>query len=154
MSRPTNVQVSLSVGDGDENPSIAGDATTNLDLVVTATGPSPESGQVIVRVSSNEGATVDISVAVQVITLVPHLIADTARLEAGVLRGQQTPSLLKSPTTAAWIQDRFTLDCLQSLPGLTPLHDKSRQCRRGRCPGRAPTVAPRDLPLGDYQDRW
>ncbi len=85
VSKPSNVTATLSLN---TNP-LAGDGTNMLGYAITANDASTTGGTVLIRVTSAEGATVDIPFAITVQALHPVLVSNPNTLYAGMIRGKQ-----------------------------------------------------------------
>lgn len=86
VSAPAGLNVTAKLAGGD---TIAGGVKASLSYTVApATGTAY--GNVLLRVDSTEGASVDVTLAVSVEPLRPRLAATPARLVAGMARGRQS----------------------------------------------------------------
>ena len=86
LSKPAGLDVGASVAGGG---TLAGGATTTLSYTVLPT-TAQAYGNVTLRVTSAQGASVDVTLAVSVEPLRPRLVATPASLVAGMARGRQT----------------------------------------------------------------
>jgi hypothetical protein len=85
LSKPANVTVDLILNTN----VLTGNATNMLGYTVTANDASTTGGTVLARVTSAEGASVDIPFQVTVQALRPVLVATPNTLYAGMARGKQ-----------------------------------------------------------------
>ncbi len=90
VGAPSNVSVSLTLGDGSPDQTLAGDGTLTLSYLAGATDTSTPSGSFTIEVTSHEGATVDIPVTFAVIAELPDVVASPSSLQAGMITGSQT----------------------------------------------------------------
>ncbi|HEY9172468.1 MAG TPA: CARDB domain-containing protein, partial [Verrucomicrobiae bacterium] len=86
VDQPANLTVALSVDNGRALP---GSGTITLGYTITANDASLLSGMVNARVTSAEGATVNVPLYVTVEPLRARLVADPDSLRAGLTRGRQ-----------------------------------------------------------------
>jgi hypothetical protein len=147
LEKPDNLTVQTALG----SPTLPGVSEVPLDYTVTAADASIPGGLVKLRVTSTEGAAVDLLWGVTVEALRPKLVARPAALQAGVLRGRprtlefsvaneggrETGPLNVALPNVPWI----SLATVNPLPSLRP--------------GESSVVAllltpPADLPLGIY----
>jgi hypothetical protein len=84
-SKPANLDVTISL----QTNAMAGLATNFLSYGITALNPSLVQGLVRLRVTSGEGASVEIPINVRVEALRPRLVASPQQLNTGVKRGGQ-----------------------------------------------------------------
>jgi hypothetical protein len=87
---PSNVDVSVTLGNGSSGQGLAAGGTIGLTYSATASGTSTPSGTFTIVVTSAEGATVDIPVGFNVIADVPDVVASPSSLQAGMIIGSQT----------------------------------------------------------------
>jgi hypothetical protein len=126
-------------------------AGANLQIGVTVLNPSVLQSAVVIRVTSAEGATADLTIFVRVQPLLPQLSSSPVSLSAAMLRGTQTPVAFTLSNKGG--VPTGPLDVL--LPGLPWLSLAS--------PSQLPPLAPgsntvitlllhpaSDLPFGDY----
>ncbi|MCX6924831.1 MAG: putative Ig domain-containing protein [Verrucomicrobia bacterium] len=85
MSKPNDLGATVTLSAG----TLSGSGTVNLDYSLTAPGPAA-AGPVQVRITSAEGAVVDIPFVVNVQELRPRLVATPSSLLAGMVRGGQS----------------------------------------------------------------
>ncbi len=90
LSKPDNLQVSTILGNGSNLPTLAGDSSIPLQVSISSLNDSILNGTVQLRITSLEGAVVDIPIQVEVISRIARLIADPGTMLAGMRRGQQT----------------------------------------------------------------
>jgi hypothetical protein len=83
--KPANLTVTLTL----QTNVLAGLATTQLSYGISAADVSVVQGQVLARLTSAEGAVLEVPISVRVDQLVPKLTAIPARLETGMKRGVQ-----------------------------------------------------------------
>ncbi|MBN2473427.1 MAG: Ig-like domain-containing protein [Pirellulales bacterium] len=86
IDAPTNLEVTATLTGGDL---LTGSGTLPLDYEITAADASVAQATVILRVSSAEGASLDVPVDVTVRELRSRLTTDAAPLRAAMLRGEQ-----------------------------------------------------------------
>ncbi len=94
QSQPANIQATVALfplpgGEGGPATNLLGLATNYLRYVISAQDTSLPQGTVLVRITSAQGATLDIPLAVTVKSLVPRLVSDPAELVTGMKRGAQ-----------------------------------------------------------------
>ena len=65
-------------------------ATSLLTYTLSATGTTTLTGQIVLHVTSTEGAVLDIPLTVTIVPATAHLIANTDPLRAGMVVGRQT----------------------------------------------------------------
>jgi hypothetical protein len=80
-----NVDLSLDVPE-----TLPGDGSVKLTYALTAQDASLRRGLVRFRLDSDEGASQEVAVMIDVVPLVPQLLANPGFLSAGMLRGEQT----------------------------------------------------------------
>ncbi|MCY2963358.1 MAG: Ig-like domain-containing protein, partial [Planctomycetota bacterium] len=85
----TNVTVTPVLGDGGTHQSLPGSGTLTLAWSLAAIDASLSSGTVLLRLTSAEGATLDVPIRVSVEQLLPRLESSLARIETSVVRGDQ-----------------------------------------------------------------
>ncbi len=150
VSQPDDLIVLPELGDGTANPTLAAGAEIPLSVAAMAMGTGG-SGNLILRVTSAEGASIDIPITVNVIALVPHLVADPAQLQFGMLRGQQTIVSFTATNDGGAETGQLTLDLPSVFPWLTSATNQIPSIQPG---GTAEVVLqllpPADLPLLDY----
>ena len=83
-----NLHVTASLTD--KATELAEMGTVDLDFTLEANDASQRSGEITLRITSNEAPTVDIPVRFNVVPLVARLVADTERLAMSMLVGNQT----------------------------------------------------------------
>jgi autotransporter-associated beta strand protein len=86
LGAPANLNVSVALP---ADPTLGGLETKTLTLTVTAADATVTSAALTLRLTTAEGATLDVPVAVEIVALRSQLVADVGRLDAAVLRGQQ-----------------------------------------------------------------
>ena len=147
LEKPANLTVETTLG----ATTLPGVAEVPLDYTVRATDASLPGGLVRLRVSSREGAAVEIAWGVTVEALRPKLVARPAALQAGVLRGKsrtleftvaneggrETGPLNIGLPNVPWM----TLASVNPLPSLPPGASNVVTLR---------LAPPADLPLGIY----
>ena len=98
VDQAANLQVAVALfplpggagqGEGGPATNLLGLATNYLRYDITAQDPSLPQGTVSVRITSAEGATLDIPISVTVQSLVPRLVSDPPELVTGMKRGAQ-----------------------------------------------------------------
>lgn len=87
LDSPANLSIDLTVGDGSPDPGVGPQGVWLLHYAIAATDASVTDGTILLRLSSAEGAVLDLPVGVSVRSLRSRLIADPQPLLAGVLRG-------------------------------------------------------------------
>jgi len=90
VGAPSNLDVTLTLGDGTPNQGLAGSGTLTLGYNASATDLSTPSGSFTIDVTSAEGATVDIPVSFTVIAQEPDVVASPSNLQAGMIPANQT----------------------------------------------------------------
>jgi hypothetical protein len=90
VSKPSNVNVVASILGGNLPNQLPGDAGTALAFSLSATDASTASGTVLLRITSDEGASVDVPLNVTVQALRPSLSVDPSSLVSAMRRGGQT----------------------------------------------------------------
>ncbi|MCC5806719.1 MAG: carboxypeptidase regulatory-like domain-containing protein [Opitutales bacterium] len=89
LDEPENLALDLTIGDGSPDPSVGPLGVWVLHYTATALDASITEGTATLRLSSAEGAVLDLPVDVRVRSLRSRLVADPQPLLAGVLRGDQ-----------------------------------------------------------------
>ena len=85
VSQPSNLGVAITL----QTNVMIGLGTNFLSYGISALNPSIVQGQVLVRVTSGEGAVVEVPINVRVEALRPRLVASPQQLSTGVKRGGQ-----------------------------------------------------------------
>jgi len=123
-----------------------------LTFAVTATGPSPSDALVVLHLASQEGATMDLPIAVNVRPLAAQLVAQPASLVAGMLRGGATTVQFDVVNQGTAASGPINL----STPALDWMRVSTANPMASLAPGATNRVTlqllpPSDLPLGPYQ---
>ena len=90
LNLPGNLNVTYSFGENFDG-TLASLGTEAFTFLVEALDTSVLSGTFTIRIGSNETAYYDIPISFRVDALTPKLQADTSRVEAGMVRGRQSP---------------------------------------------------------------
>ena len=148
VERPAHLTVTATVGPG---AVLAGHTNLTLAWSFTANDASVLSSRVIVRVSSAEGASVDVPFYVAVEPLRPQLLASPASLLSGMARGRQRVVEFDVANLGGLETRPITL----SLPAVPWLHVASTNPLPSLAPGTTNRAAllltpAADLPLGPY----
>ena len=147
LDGPANVSATASLSAN----TLAGFATNTLRVMLTAQDASIGQGLVRVRVSSSEGATLEVPVPVTIEPLHAQLVSDPASLLAGMKRGGQ--AVVEFSLTNPGGADSGPLNLM--LPQLPWLKAASATPLASLAPGASNVVTLQltpasDLPLGDY----
>lgn len=147
LEKPANLTVQTSLG----APTLPGLTEVPLDYTVAAADASIPGGLVKLRVSSAEGAAVELLWGVTVEALRPRLVARPAALQAGVLRGR--PRTLEF--SVANEGGRETGPIHVALPNVPWISLTTANPMPSLQPGESNVVSllltpPADLPLGIY----
>ncbi len=100
-------------------PTIAADGSVKLHYVATSTGTYQTTGKVTFRLTTAEGATLDVPASVTVSPLAPVLLANPGYLEAGMLRGQQKLVTFEIVNQGGAATGPLTLQLPPNLPWLS-----------------------------------
>lgn len=85
LNAPANIQVVVT-----SPTTLAGSAASELSYTILASDASVLEGKPTIRITSAEGATLDIPLAITVVPLQAQLVANPGTLARGMLRGAQT----------------------------------------------------------------
>ena len=151
VNQPSNINTTLTLGDGTTDQTLAGLATLNLRYGLRALNPSSPGGVVVVRLTSAEGATLELPIQVTVESPHPRLTANPGILVAGMVRGQQR--MVEFTVTNDGGRETGPLQVL--LPEVPWIKAATGTAPPTILPGESAKIVfqllpPADLPLGDY----
>jgi len=148
VSKPPNLDVTLTV----QTNRLAGLAQTQLAYGISARDASFTWGNIQTRLTSAEGAVLEVLIRVTIDPLVPRLVASPGRLELGMKRGAQRLVSFQIVNTGGLETGPVTV----SLPPLPWLSLASPNPLPSMAPGGTNTVTlrlspPEDIPLALHQ---
>jgi hypothetical protein len=90
VGAPSNLDVTVTLGNGTPDQSLAGSGTLTLAYEATASSLLTPSGSFTIDVTSADGASVEIPVSFTVEALEPDVVASPSDLQAGMVIGDQS----------------------------------------------------------------
>ncbi|HEU5123205.1 MAG TPA: CARDB domain-containing protein [Verrucomicrobiae bacterium] len=145
LNVPANLNFNVSLA----NDAISGLAADELSYSIQSTDGLTGSGTVIVRLTSAEGATLDVPFSINVKPLISQLAVEPAQLVRGIKRGEQSFASLTITNIGGAVSGPITV----SLPAISWIHFASINPLPSLNPGESATVVlqltpPADAPLG------